>query len=226
LLIQQKRKFSTEVARKVAKGLGLDNERTTYLLCMAKLLQKPESKKQYALLEEMKKCIDTSKRVKVKDKSIHSNWLHAIVFEMANLADFEMTAPNIQQALRQIARLEEIEETLKFLKQRGYIEKVGPDHRYKQKSISFTPINDVRQIDLQRNHMRFLDLAKHKINEELDRREFQGLTIAIPKRRLPEAKEALRQFIGQFRDEFGSFEDNDTVIRLQTALYHLTEASE
>jgi uncharacterized protein (TIGR02147 family) len=190
---------------------------------MAKLAFKPDLKKQVFLLEEMKKHIEAAGRASFKDPGIHSKWLHAIVFELVNIKDYELTPENVQRSLKGLATKVEIEESIAFLIKKGFVEVTKTPHVYRQKEIDFAPINDVRQIDLQRNHMRYLELAKHKVNEELERREFQGLTIAVPSRRLPEAKKMLRDFFASFRAEFGNYKDNDSVIRLQAVLFYLTD---
>jgi uncharacterized protein (TIGR02147 family) len=225
LLLKQERRFTVDAARRIGKGFKLDRYRTKYLECMARLALKPDLRRQEVLLEEMKKLIEASGRASYKDPGIHSKWLHAIVFELVNISNYELTVANVARSLRGIATKAEIEESIDFLIKRGFVEETASPGIFRQRSIEFVPINDVRQIDLQRNHMRYLELAKHKINEELEKREFQGLTIAVPTRRIPEAKKMLRDFFAEFRKEFGNYKDNDTVIRLQAALFHLTDDS-
>jgi uncharacterized protein (TIGR02147 family) len=223
LLLKHERRFTVQIAEKISKGFKLDRHRARYLDCMAQLAFKPDVKKQVFLLEEMKKHIEAAGRASFKDPGIHSKWLHAIVLELVNIKDYQLTADNVQRSLKGIATKAEIEDSITFLQKKGFVQVTNTPHVYRQKKIEFTPINDVRQIDLQRNHMRYLELAKHKVNEELDRREFQGLTIAVPSRRLPEAKKMLREFVANFRNEFGNYKDNDSVIRLQAVLFFLTD---
>ena len=83
------------------------------------------------------------------------------------------------------------------------------------------PQNDVRRINSQQNHLKFFQFVQHRISDELDDREFQGLTFAFRQSRLPELKDKIRGLIREVNEEFADDSDPDQVMRLQLGLFKI-----
>ena len=105
------------------------------------------------------------------------------------------------------------------MKERGYLEFDAEKNRYIPKDVTIETDNDLRNFDLQRNHNRFLQAAQLRLNDDLKDREFQGLTLSIPKSRLPELKDMMRDFVKQVNEKLDGPEEADLVLRLQMAAF-------
>jgi hypothetical protein len=69
-----------------------------------------------------------------------------------------------------------------------------------------------------------LDIAKHRLNDDHNSREFQGLTVAIPLSKMNLVKEKIRTFMAEINDEVSYLENPDTVIQIHCGAYQLTNS--
>jgi len=70
-----------------------------------------------------------------------------------------------------------------------------------------------------------LDLARHRVVDDIAARAFQGLTAAIPHAKLSLVQDAPRQCIDELRAELSCDAKADSVIRVQMVAYLLTRKS-
>jgi hypothetical protein len=138
---------------------------------------------------------------------------------MAALQDFTLTPANIHKALRGSATPADIEASLEFLLKKKFLKSSRSPGKYIQEAITFQPHDDIRRIDLQRSHMRFLEMAKHKINMDIEDREFQGLTVAIPQDKFGLIKDRLRDFIRSLNEDLTDLGEADRVVRVQLCAF-------
>lgn len=221
LVIRDKKNLSQVSARTVADGIGLKGIEKKFFISLIELEQARESAEKIAILEKIQKYYRQGTSTKIVDGSLQSLWLNPIIWEMSNLGGFCMTVENIQKKLPGICTKSEIEESLRFLIKNGYLVEEAPN-TYKQRNISFEVSNDIKNLNLQKSHLRFLDIAKDKINDPLQDREFQGLTIAIQSGDMAVFKNKIRQFVQDLNQEFSDRPESDAVVRLQISLFKVT----
>jgi uncharacterized protein (TIGR02147 family) len=221
-VVEGERNLTVRSTEKVCAALGLDGNEREYFLALVKLEHGAEADKDKAW-NDLRKLLIKSKEVRVHDVGMYSHWLHGVVFSMATVANIEFTAENLFKMLGGIASAEDIQKSMDFLISRTWLVYDEGLKRYKQSLVKFEVIEDIRRIDVQRNHRHFLDLAKHRLNDDVDEREYQGLTIAVPKNRLPQLKQRLRKFMDEIDDDIGGMSDFDTLIRVQCCIFKLTK---
>ncbi|MGE0172490.1 MAG: TIGR02147 family protein [Oligoflexales bacterium] len=220
-VIEGERRLTNASAEKVAAALGLEGNERDYLYAMVRLEHGSDAEKDKALIE-LRKLLIKSKEVEVPSEDFFSHWVNGVVFSLATIEGIEFTAENLYRKLGGIARVEEIQGSMDFLLSRKWIVYDEASKQYKQSLVKFDVLNDVRRINLQRAHRQYLDLAKHRINDDLDQREYQGLTIAIPMDRLPYLKQRVRSFVTEIHEEINGMSAFDTLVRLQCCVFKLT----
>lgn len=223
-IIARKRNISDVTALKIAQGLDLDSKERKYFFAMVRLENAKDGVIKEQILAEMRRMAARSDGVnkKITDPSIHDHWLNSVMFELASTKGFTSDINDAATMLSGVATHAEIRKAFDFLVAKGYLVKSEKTGAFTQRPIVFQPLNDVRRIDLQRSHMRFLELAKHRLIDDIDEREYQGLTIAIRKDKLPLIKSKLREFIVSLNEDLSGDSEADQVIRIQLCAFRIT----
>ena len=127
---------------------------------------------------------------------------------------FSSSKERINSAIERLVSLDILRETPE-----GRLIRV--DHFIQSKS-------DVVDRALQEYHKALSDLAKTAVEEQpVLEREFQGMSLNFDKRRLPEAKKAIRNFVAQFTAEFDrSTGEMSEVYHLNTQFFAVTNQGE
>lgn len=221
-ILQKKRNLTSVAAKKLSEVLFSQPDSREYFICLVKL-ESPTVKDKETVLERMRAIRYRVDNKLVKDQDMHSSWLNQIVFESCKLKNFDVTAENLKNSLNIQATQDEIQSAIDLCLKKEWFLETGTPYRYRQNEIKFPFLDDVRRIDIQRSHLKFLEVAKHRINADLDEREFRGLTITCPKVKINLIKQRIRKFFDDLDNEIEAYgEDRDCLIRLQMCLFMIS----
>jgi len=222
LIIKGRRNLTATSASKVSRGLGLKGAERKYFLGLVELEIAKDTKSKLEVMKRLKIMAQMNQADKVADESLHSSWINLILWEMTLLKDVEMSPDSIMKRLPGIADRDTIVKSLSFLISKGYLVPINQENtKFKQANIAFESKNDVENLNLQMTHMKFLDLAKDRLSEPLDQREYQGLTIAVSKKQLPLIKSRLRAMIRDLNEELSNDPEADNIVRVQFCMYNI-----
>lgn len=158
------------------------------------LMLPPETKEQL-LQNKQNNTAREVLRLKADQYKVISDWYHFAILSMAETDDFEsdpawiarrlgLTKTVVQEAIQRMERLEMIR-----LSKKGEITLVGRQ---------FDSPDGVPSAAIRNTHHQYLELAKNALETEpLEKRYFNGITMAIDPAKLPEAQRRIRKF----RDE-------------------------
>src|SRR5690606_38215843 len=118
------------------------------------------------ILARLRQAVYKSRYDGIDVDNISSNWLYPVIFELARTRQSFHGVPDLHHQLQHLATKPQLEEALSFLEAKGYLSK-DAEGLYRQKDIRFVTKDDVRKIDSQRNHLHFLEMAKHRLNESV-----------------------------------------------------------
>ncbi len=220
-VLKEERNLTEAVAHKIADGIELSNYQRRYLITLIQL-DHCDNANRTRVLKTLDKLRIADSKVNIKDTSRYSSWLYGIVREMTCLDKFELTLDNLVKRIGRLAPRETIESALKFIKRKVWIESTGKGEFYRKTNVRLSPVNDIRNIDVQLIHEKYLELAKLRLKDDIHDREFQGLTIAIPRTKLRDIKESVRKFYDELELELEDMGPADTVIRIQAAVFKVT----
>jgi uncharacterized protein (TIGR02147 family) len=218
-IVAGKRNLTEQAALKAASGLGLAENERRYLLALVRLTRAKDPGETSQIMLSMKRLVGRARRRQVVDSSIFDHWLYGVVFEMFKLERVSNEQDLAAARLRIGVTAAQLGQAFTFLTQRGYL--VRSQDRWVPAKVDFQPQNDVRRINSQQNHLKFLTQAQHRLSDELFDREFQGLTFAVKEARFTELKERIRAFIRAVDEEFAEDEGGDQVLRLQLGLFKI-----
>lgn len=220
LILSHKRNLSPVQAAKTGDAIFKTKEEKQYFICLVKLDSTRINDKE-RVLEEMRSLRFGFGTQDEFDPSMHTSWLHCVVFEACKLENFDITAENLKDRLMPTLSLEEIQASIDLCLSKGWFAPTEVPNRYRQNDIKFPFTYGRRRLEIQQCHLRFLDLAKHRINADLDVRDFIGLTFTIPRDKLPWLQNRVRAFMDDINNEIEAFGPRDSLMRLQLAWYSL-----
>jgi uncharacterized protein (TIGR02147 family) len=181
---------------------------------MARFWDDPERDSSYAQTS-------SAKELTLDAFQVISDWYHYAIFELVTVKGFSpepkwiakklgITPTEAQIALERLLRLELVQ--------------VGEDGRYLQGvplvTTTGNPFTAVAFRKLQAQVLRMAGQALEEVPMEL--RDQTSMTMAIPLRRMAEAKAAIKKFRREFCEEFQKTEDRDAVYQLGISFYPLT----
>src|SRR5690606_19084387 len=144
-----------------------------FLMLMVDLEKTADTDDSMRILNRMKKMIGRAKHTSIVDTTIFDHWLYGVVFEIFKLGAVKNMVDLTSIRTRISVSSEQLKEACQFLSRKGYL--LEKDNEFVPSAVEFQPQNDVRRINSQQNHLKFFQLAQHRVNDELADREFQGL---------------------------------------------------
>lgn len=225
-VLSGERNIKPTLADKIAVALGLNNSEKQYF-CALVDYEDAEGELKQTILENLIKLARRAKSKYVQDETIHSSWLNYVLLELARMREPALTLDSATYALKGLATRAQIAEQFEFLVKKSYL--VLDDsgcYANPDESVTFNSLNDARKIfDLQKCHLRYLDLAKLRISDALAQREYQGLTIAIPWEHFEVVKKKMRAFIFELNEALLELKEPDSVVRVQLCAFQIVKPS-
>lgn len=218
-VIGEQRNMTPLIATRMAEAFALSPPELEYFLTLLKLSRARTNLMKESALKKMRVLVQKSERKLIEDKGFHSIWCNALVWELFKTRHHTRDPEAIRELLRHAATVEEIESSIAYFEKKEFLTAAAAE------TFDFKPSNDIRRIDLQRSHLRFLQLAEHRLNDPLDQREFQGLTVAMKKESFDSMRKLCREFISQINEQFAADADGDEVIRVQLCAFKLSRDS-
>lgn len=220
LVLKGRRNFTIKSANSFADGLKFSPNEKEYFVSLVRL-EHDETAPREEILRIMLKCVGKARGIKVKDDDVFSHWLYPTLLELTRVKSIKLDPENISKILKKPTSKEDVEQALQYLIKKGYIEETQEPGVYTKSNISFETENDVRRIAIQKHHSDFLEMARHRINDPIEDREFQSLTTAIPLKRMDYLKQKLRSVLDDLNDEFDAEKDHDTVVHIICCAFKL-----
>ncbi|MBI4040232.1 MAG: TIGR02147 family protein [Deltaproteobacteria bacterium] len=223
LVMDGKRPLNGLYLKKFIKGLKLRDRQAKYFETMVLLDQ---SRDVTAKAECLSKLLEIKNRVAVQDivreqERIYAQWYHWVIREMTLLKDFKDDPKWISKKLGRAITPLEAKESFELLKKLGLLRKKGgrwvPHHPAVRSS------DEVPNLAIKKLHESFIQKALEALlTVSLGEREFAGLTIALPKHKLPTIKEKIKAFRRELNEVLSAEKNPEDVYQLNIQFYPLT----
>lgn len=184
-ILNGKRRVSKKLAEKIVHNLQLDPQEQSSIL-------KHFDLKKGQLTGSTK---DITKQTTQLDsdsfKSI-SEWYHFAILSLAETRDFKPEPEWIAERLN--IKLSEASAAIERLLRLGMFKQANNGKLVLAKA-QYRTSDEIASLALKKAHAANLELAKESlINDPIDKRDFNAMTMAIDVNKLPEAKELIREF--------------------------------
>lgn len=204
-----------------------EREHFLELIALAKLKEEGAPKKLInSLLADFlkrRKVGTSARRIDGETFRKISRWHCYAIRQMTLLRDFDGSLDWLEKHFSFPLTRTELLEAVESLAEAGLIS-VKPDGRIERIESFVTTENDVASESLKRFHSEILGLARESIRKfDVSERELRGLTLAIRKDKIPEAKELIRRFTDEL-EKLGGQPDADEVYQLGVQFFPLARS--
>lgn len=227
LILDGKRNLTIKSIPKFAKAFGLNSAEERYFEILVNFNQTKDSEQKDALYRKLLSFSQKS-NIDVLDKakySYYSKWHYPMIRELVLLKDFpteEERIPSwIKSKLRKKITEKEAALALNDLLDLGLLKKEGS--RFVQTTPHLTIPDDTVNFAVRSSYREMIKEAVNHIDRPLEEREMGGVTLAINKSDLSEAKQMIREFRRNFNMRFSALCDADNVYQLGIQFFDLTE---
>lgn len=216
--------LSRAAAEKIAKKMQWEPIRRTYFCDLVASVhsrsrtQKKEARKR---LKRLYRDLH-SQQLSLDAFQLISDWYHYAILELTLTEDFQSDTAWISQRLAVNEHL--IESAIQRLIRLGLLEKKNNTLKATAHN-TFTP-SGIPNEAIRKNHRQILQKAQAALDSQtVDQRDFSSVVLAIRKKDLPEAQEAIKAFRRQFDTQFGQSIPKDEVYCLAIQFFSLSQTT-
>ncbi|QDK44052.1 hypothetical protein DOM22_02190 [Bdellovibrio sp. ZAP7] len=222
LVIQEKRNLTETTGRRLAEALKLNAKEVNYFEALIRLQNAENDEDRVKAQKNIHACLKKllAQFVQEDARDILSKWYHLLVREMTLLNDFEPSGEYISKRMSGIINPDEAERSLKFLLNAGYLK--NNSGKYEQcDPVLDTGIDIFNHDVMQEYHAQTLKVWSQNIEKlGYKNQELGLLNIPIPKEKLGELQEKIRQFQDEIIAWSQNQKDCNEIVQLGTYLMH------
>jgi uncharacterized protein (TIGR02147 family) len=219
--------LSTKAMTKILPFMGLTRPEQTFFEHLVRLCTTDSPEARIAALGKMKRFVRYREHNPNEAQFFEymTRWVHIAIRELATLPEFKADAAWIQQRLKPRVSLNEIEEAMLFLVDKGYLV-INPDGTVVPPEEFLKCVGGVYRAVLTHYHAEMFTLATHSIeNTQPTKRSLFGLSFPMDAKLLADAKNILDEAVEKIRDLSGEGTP-DSVYHLELALFPLAEGKD
>lgn len=192
-IISGKGTISTKTAQKLSQKLNLNTKEATTFVALANLVNSSSKKTKMAansVLESLK--VHPGNLLSSKNFSLISDWHHFAILSTMELDEFNGHSSWIAQKLNLDKSL--VLDSLSLLANQGLVNLISGLYSLNNDDGNLTT-TDISSLALRKSHKQTLHQAIDAIDDiEIDLRDISSMTMSIELKKIPKAKEAIRNF--------------------------------
>lgn len=222
LVINDKRNLTETTARRLAEALRLNAKEVNYFEALVRL---QNAENQETLVKAQKHLHGCLKKlltnfVQLDGSEILAKWYFMPIRELALLKNFEPSGAYIAAQLQNIISAEEAEDAFKFLLASGYLKQEGS--RFVQtEPVLDTGLDIFNHSFMQDYHAQVLKVWSQNIDKlGYNNQELGLINIPIPRNKISELQEKIRQFQDEIIGWSQSLEEHEDLVQMGTYLMH------
>ncbi len=217
-VLENKRSITSDFLKKFTTGFIHNSIEEQYLQALFFYEKSADIKQKGAMVDVMLQLSKKAYTKEIEDQSLFNHWIYGVILELVNIKNID-TKAKIKSKLAKIVDTKTINKAVDFLISKNYL--CEDDNKIKLAAPFVVKVLNDRQrhVEIQQNHSFFLNLARFHLIDNLDEREYQGLTIALNKDNLVFIKKMLRENILSIREQFSDDTSADGVYRIQMSAF-------
>lgn len=224
MLMKGQRNLAPTAAEKLAKSLGLKGRRKTYFLEMARSQNARTPAEKHDANENMLVLKSKAKRMllDLRHYQFLSTWYYPVLYVMAGMKNVSWHAEQIAAKLGRGVSAEQVKMAIADLMNLGLL--THEEGKLNRVALNISTEEHLQNTAVRRYHKEMNRLAGEALDEALEYREVNGLTVAIPDTVLPLVKEKIRNFRKELNTFLSQYEEHaDDVYQINFQLFALTK---
>ncbi|MCM2277395.1 MAG: TIGR02147 family protein [Oligoflexia bacterium] len=229
LVIDGARRITDRNLEQFIRGLGLTKAEAGYFRKLVQYQESADLEAKNAHLGELLKSKQRRLlrvREVTKDRyEILRKWHHWVIREMVLLRDFKAEPGWIAGRLGNRVTPKEAQESLELLERLEFVIR-GADGRYRQSEPLISTSDEISSLLIRDLHKQFVELGVESLfRDAIEEREMNGLTLAVSRARVPELKQAIKNFRKELNRAFTAEEVEGDVYHLVINLFPVTRTA-
>lgn len=223
LVMVGKRKLSLAAAESLASAFCLRGKQRRYFLTLAQLHSARTAEEKWKLQNELMKLqgSEAEQALELRHYRLISHWYYSVLYVLCGLKNLDHSTASLHQRLGPEVSIKEVQVALNDLISLGLIKKTG--ERYEQILGSVSTQPKMKDAAIYKYHHDMLKRAELALKRSSSEREFEGLTVAIPKKQMKVVKEKIRSFMTELNLMLDQHSEADDVYQLNLQLFPLTQ---
>lgn len=206
MILTGKRRLNIWHAEKLADALGLKGKHKRYFLAMLRFQNGKTLSERTHAQEEMLKIKQgvALSSLLLEQYRFLSQWYYPVLYILAGLPETDWDLKKISKRLGGRVAPKQIQAALDDLIKLGILKQEGNGYI----RLIENPITeeDFMHTAVQSYHQQMIERSLSALEQPIDEREFNGITIAIPKDQLPVIKKKIRDFRKELNEYLEEYE--------------------
>jgi uncharacterized protein (TIGR02147 family) len=224
MILTGKRKLNLWHAEKLADALSLKGKHKKYFLAMLRFQNGKTLSERTEAQQEMlkiKQGLPLSSLL-LEQYRFLSQWYYPVLYILAGIPSTKWDLKILSKRLGGRVNPKQIQAALDDLVKLGILKLEGKSYiRLIEHPVTE---EDLRHTAIQSYHQQMIESALVALEQPIDQREFNGVTIAIPKEQLPVVKDKIREFRKEINEYLAEYEPtSDEVYQINLHLFQLTK---
>lgn len=228
MIINGSRNLSTKTIPKFVEGLKLKGQEASYFELLIQYNQSENLEQKSRYFGEMMAMRSIHKSLHPLEKErfeFLSKWYIVAIYVLVDLKNFDPHPNWIVKKLGGKITPLEAKEALGTLLRLGFL--VETEKGLKQAQGAITVPDDTKAVGVYNYHQSMLKLASEALRVlPVPEREAAGVTLAIPKAKLQQIKDRIREFRKEINQLASSLEDPTDIYQLNIQFFPLSESDE
>ncbi len=225
LVIDRARRITDKNLPQFIRGLKLTRPEAEYFknLVLFQETTDVEAKKNYfgEILKIRNRGLKRLTQVDRSRQEILQHWYHWAIREMVLLKDFHNDPAWIAERLANKITVKQAQESMALLQSLRFIKQ--ENDRFMQSEPLLGTTDEIANLQIRNLHKQFIDLGTESIlNDPMERREVNALTLAVPKSKVTEIKQVIKDFMTDLNRNFSDEINNEEVYHLVVNFFPLT----
>jgi uncharacterized protein (TIGR02147 family) len=222
MILKGDRNLAKDKVPELAAALKLAPQETEYLQFIVELAQCTSHQEQRALIDRIQTIFRNGLFAPLEGESVEvfRDWYYPAIREIVTIEGLDASAAAIGARLGITA--EEAEAAIALLVARGLLRRTEGG-RLERADPSIRTVNEkVYRVMFNAWHLKMLEMSFTAMHLDRDVRHFEGLTFAVPRRLMPQLRQAIERFFRELDFFVEAQTGRDEVMHVHLALFPLT----
>lgn len=218
-----KRNATVKTAEQLGDALGLRGRSRREFIALAQLESAKTEEQKWNLQSELFRLREkqAEESLEIRQFRMIARWHYSALWVLCGLKNIDQSVENLSQKLGKKVGPEEIQRALDDLVELGLLEVKGD--RYQPSKSAVSTGSDTSQAAVYEYHRTMLEKAREALGKSSQQREFEGLTVAIPKSKKAVVKQKIRDFLTDLNLYLSEFDEAEDVYQIGLQMFELTE---
>jgi uncharacterized protein (TIGR02147 family) len=224
MILNGRRRLTPAAAEKIAEALALQGRRRKFFMALVRLGAARNEDDRTLAREAIYELQGTFKQtlLDLRQYRFLSHWYYPVLYVMVGMKRVRWNPEWLAAKIGRGVSIEQIKVAIADMMGLNLIKHEGGV--FAKGAIALNTADDIKGTAIFRYHRQMADLAAQSLELPFDEREFNGVTIALPKEQLKVVKNKIRAFRAELNEYLSRYEaDGERIYQINFQIFPLTQ---